>query len=170
MWKVGRHTRCKTEREVVWDPNPLGSPRDKMRSGGKHLSSYGLNASKLRMWTRVSSLMLTFALASSVALGMPLHSSERGCNVPMEMPACEHMNPAAPGVVAVQLCCLLDCQEPGSTGSPQVQIPSLNLAAVPQVAPRSAFAIAKMLPQPGWKQGSFFRPPDTYLKNLALLI
>lgn len=122
------------------------------------------------MWIRVSSLILTFALASSVALGVPLHSSERGCNVPMEVPACEHMIPTAPGVQTVQLCCLLDCQEPGSTGSPQVQIPSWNLAAVHQVVPRPRFVIAKSLPQPGWMQSSAFKPPDTYLKNLALLI
>ncbi len=122
------------------------------------------------MWIRVSSLILTFALASSVAVGLPLHSSERGCALPMERSGCEHMSPSAPGVETIQLCCLLNCQEPGSTGSPQVQIPSSNLAAVHQVAPRPTFVIAKSLPQPGWMQGSAFKPPETYLKNLALLI
>lgn len=170
--KLVRHIRCKTGREVVRDTwlNRLGSPRDKMKSGAKQLSSSGPNARQLARWIRVSSLILTFALASSVAVGVPLHSSERGCNVPTEIPPCEHMTHTAPGVDTVQLCCLLDCPEPGSTGSAQVQIPSLNLAAVHQVAPRPALVIPKPLPRPDWTQGSSFKPPDTYLKNLALLI
>jgi len=141
-----------------------------MKSGAKHLSSPGHNAWQLAMWIRISSLILIFALASSVAVGVPLHSSERGCNVSSEIPACEHMNPSAPGVQMVQLCCLLDCQEPGSTGSPQIQIPSWNSAAVHQLAAQPTFRVTKSLPQTGSMHGSAFKPPDTYLQNLALLI
>ncbi len=159
--------------KVKWsrtsDLEQLGSARA-MKSSAKHLSSSGPNAWQLAMWIRVSSLILIFALSSSIVLGVPLHSSERGCNASMEMPACEHMSPSAPGVQSVQLCCLLDCQEPGPTGSPQVQIPSWNLVALHQVLPRPTFVVAKSLPHPGWMQGSTFKPPDTYLKNLALLI
>jgi hypothetical protein len=141
-----------------------------MKGVANHPGSSDRNAWPGAMWIRVSSLILTFALASSVALGMPLHSSERGCNVPTEIPPCEHMTHTAPGVQTLQLCCLLDCQEQGSTGSPQIQIPSWNLAAVHGVAPRPAFVIPKPLPQSTWTQSSSFKPPETYLKNLALLI
>lgn len=125
---------------------------------------------RLSTWLRITSLMLVLALAGSVALGAPLHSSERGCNMPVETPACEQMIPSAPGVADIQLCCLLDCQEPGSTGSVSVQSPSFNAAPVHQIAPRPAFPLAKPLSQPDWRQSSSFTPPDTYLKNLALLI
>lgn len=125
---------------------------------------------RLPIWVRVSSLTLTLALGATVALGVPLHSSERGCNLPMDMAGCEHMVPSAPGVAEIQLCCLLDCQEPGSTGSVSIQIQWLNLAPVHQVAPGPAFVLAKRTTQQGWRESSSFKPPDTYLKNLALLI
>ena len=131
----------------------------------------GQAAGKVRLpiWVRVTSLTLTLALSATVALGVPLQTSERGCNLPMEMAGCEHMVPSAPGVSEMQLCCLLDCQEPGSTGSVSIQIPSLNLAPVHQVVPRPAFVLATPARQ-NWRQSSSFKPPDTYLKNLALLI
>jgi hypothetical protein len=131
----------------------------------------GAAAGKLRLliWVRVTSLTLTLALSATVALGAPLHSSERGCNLPVQMPGCEQMVPSAPGVSEIQLCCLLDCQESGSTGSVSIQIPSLNLAPVHQVAPGPAFVLAKPAQQ-SWRQSFSFKPPDTYLKNLALLI
>ena len=132
----------------------------------------GQAAGKLRLpiWFRVTSFTLTLALGATVALGVPLHSSERGCNLPVEMPGCEHMVPSAPGVAEIQLCCLLDCQEPGSTGSVRAQIPSLNSVPVHQVALRPAVVLAKPVAQQSWRQSSSFKPPDTYLKNLALLI
>src|SRR5262245_3168505 len=125
---------------------------------------------RLRSWLRITSFTLTLALASSVALGQPLHSSDRGCNVPMDPTSCEHMPPSAPGVLNIQLCCLLDCQDAGSAGSLQTQLPSLKLVAVHQIEPKPTFSLAKLLPQSSWLQGSSFKPPDTYLKNLALLI
>ena len=132
----------------------------------------GQAAGKLRLpiWVRVTSLTLTLALGATVALGVPLHSSERSCNLPMEMAGCEHMVPSASGVAEIQLCCLLDCQEPGSTGSVRAQIPSLNLVPIHQVAARPAVVLAKPAAQQSWRQSSSFKPPDTYLKNLALLI
>ena len=124
---------------------------------------------RLPIWVRVTSLTLTLALSATVALGVPLHTSERGCNSPMEMAGCEHMVPSGPSMAGIQLCCLLDCQEPGSTASVSIQLPSLNLAPVHQVAPRPAFVLATP-PHQSWRQSSSFKPPDTYLKNLALLI
>jgi hypothetical protein len=125
---------------------------------------------RLPIWVRLTSLTLTLALSATVALGLPLHTSERGCNMPMEMAGCEHMVPSAPGVAGIQLCCLLDCHGPGSTGSVKAQIPSLNLVPVHRVAPRTAFVLAKPAAQQSWRQSSSFKPPDTYLKNVVLLI
>ena len=80
------------------------------------------------------------------------------------------MPPSAPGVTGIQLCCMLDCQEPGSTGSVTIQIPSSSLAPVHQVAPGPVFVMVKPVVQRSWQQSSSFKPPETYLKNLALLI
>ena len=122
----------------------------------------------LCMWVRITSLTVALVLAGSVALGVPLHSSDHGCNMPTEMSECEHMLPSAPGVAGVQLCCLLDCKEPGSTGSVTIQVRSSSLA--PQAPPRPAFVTAKPIVQRSWQQNSSFKPPETYLKNRALLI
>ena len=124
----------------------------------------------LSMWVRITSLTLALALAGSVALGVPLHSSDHGCNMPAEMSGCEHMLPTAPGVAGVELCCLLDCKEPGSTGSVTIQVRSSSLAPVHQVAPRPVFVMVKPVVQRSWQHNSSFKPPETYLKNLALLI
>jgi len=138
----------------------MGTSKDASQAAGKV---------RLPIWVRVTSLTLALALSATVALGVPLHTSERGCNLPMEMAGCEHMVPSAPGVAGIQLCCLLDCQEPGSTGSVSIQMPSLNLTPVHQAAPRPAFVLATPAHQ-NWRQSSSFKPPDTYLKNLTLLI
>lgn len=92
----------------------------------------------------------------------------------MDMESCEHMgmDPSAPAVTsALPLCCLLDCQEPGPTGSGfTVQIPTFNGAFLDQVALVPPSTLPKLLPQTNWVQTSSFTPPETYLKNLALLI
>ena len=149
--------------------------------GNSHRSPYrlkntanrgGTSVAKLTeaMWVRITSLTLVFALAGSVALGAPLHSSNHGCNTPMEMSDCGHMPPSAPGVTGVQLCCLLDCTEPGSTGSVAIQIPSSRLAPVHHPARRLVFVMTKPVVQRSWQQKSSFKPPASYLKTLALLI
>jgi hypothetical protein len=126
--------------------------------------------SSLSMPSRISSLILILFFLSTVAIGMPLHPSDRGCNMAMnEMPGCEHMTPSEPSVQNVQLCCLLDCQGPGSTGAPQVQLSSLNATAVSPLAHRPTYVVKSLL-RPSWMKGSSFKPPETYLKNLALLI
>jgi hypothetical protein len=121
-------------------------------------------------WMRLTSVALILALTTGVAVGASLHPSENNCNMPMDMPGCEHTLPTPPDVASMRLCCLLDCQQPGSTGSVSAQVPSLNLVPVLKISPRPTFILAKPLPQPKWQQGSSFKPPDTYLKNLALLI
>lgn len=140
---------------------------NKIRKAAKVLSPV-CRGKHLPVWVRLTSLISTLALAGSIALGMPLHSSDRGCNVPMEMENCDMGMPPAPGMTATALCCLLNCQEQGPTGTVfSVQSPSAS--ATPHVALSQPFA-PKPLPQTAWLQSSSFTPPETYLKNLALLI
>jgi hypothetical protein len=126
----------------------------------------------LPKWVRVTSLLLSALLACSVVVGTPLHPSDRGCNMPAKTSDCGHqgMTPSAPGLASVPLCCALDCQEPAPTGSGFI---------VQRPAPSSAFLQQIVLPLPSQFDGSPHRPilqtlshkpPDTYLRNLALLI
>lgn len=123
-------------------------------------------------WVRITSLTLTLMLAASVSLGLPLHLSDDGCN-PAEMHAngCEQMGvePSAPGVAGAAICCLLDCREAGPTGSAfNLRIPTFNRSVYRTVlAPP---VIVRQLPQEQWLQSSCFTPPNSYLKNLSLLI
>ncbi len=125
------------------------------------------------MRVRITSLTLALALAGSVALGTPLHSSERGCNMPMEMEGCHHMGmePSSPSVTSVALCCLIDCQEPGPTGTAfTLKIPAFNGAFLQQIVLVPPLTLPKPLQQSKSLLTSSFTPPETYLKNLALLI
>jgi hypothetical protein len=125
------------------------------------------------MWLQMTSLVLGLALAGSVALGAPLHSSERGCNMPMEMNGADHMGfePSAPGVTPTLLCCVLDCQEPAPTGTSfDARVPSFNPAFLYQVTPPARFPLPGSLAQLMWLQSPPFTPPETYIKNLTLLI
>jgi hypothetical protein len=146
---------------------------DKKRGAAKEVSSSCPNKRRLPMWIRFTSLTLALALAGSVALGMPLHSSDRGCNMPMEMTGCEHMGmePSAPGVSPTALCCLLDCQQPGPTGTAfNLRIPSFSVAFLHQAVPAPTVTLPRPLPQAKWLESTSFKPPEPYLKNLALLI
>ena len=146
---------------------------DYIKGAAKYLNATRRDARRLPVWVRFTSLVLAATLTGSVALGIPLHPSERGCNMPMQMPDCGHMGmePSAPSVTATSLCCLLSCQEPGPTGSAfTVQRPSCNGAFLSQVALVPPVTLHKPLPQSLWLQSASFSTPDTYLKNLALLI
>lgn len=146
---------------------------DYIRGAAKHLNATRRHARRLTVWVRFTSLLLAVSMTGSVALGIPLHSSERGCNTPTQIADCGHMGmePSAPSVTSTALCCLISCQEPGPTGSGfTVQRPSLNGAFLDQVVLASPLTLRKPLPQSLWLQSVSFTPPDTYLKNLALLI
>ena len=124
-------------------------------------------------WVRITSLTLTVMLAASVSLGLPFHLGDNGCN-PAEMEAngCERMGiePSAPSVAGTALCCLLDCREAGPTGTAfNLRISTFNVASVyPTVLPPPV--TLPQLPQEQWLQSSSFTPPNSYLKNLSLLI
>ena len=147
---------------------------DKISAAAKRRTPSCRDKWRLPIRVRITSLALALALGASVALGTPLHSSERGCTMDMDMEGCEHMgmDPSASAVTsAMPLCCLLNCQEPGPTGSGfTVQIPTFNGAFLDQVALVPPLTLPKPFPQSNWVQASSFTPPETYLKNLALLI
>ena len=134
--------------------------------------SSGSEKYRLPLCSRMTSALLCLFLAASVVVGTPLHPSDRGCNIPTEMSGCGHegTKPTAPGMTSVPLCCVLDCQEPAPTGTVFTpRTPSLNIAFLQNTAsvqPRQP----TILPAPKWLQSSFFKPPETYLRNLALLI
>jgi hypothetical protein len=124
-------------------------------------------------WVRITSLTLTLMLAASVSMGLPLHLSDNDCN-PAEMQGngCERMGiePGAPGVADTAICCLLDCREAGPTGSAfNLRTPTFNVAPVYRTVLPPPVTL-RQLPQEHWLQSSCFSPPNSYLKNLSLLI
>lgn len=128
---------------------------------------------RIAAWVRITSLILTLMLAATVSLGLPLHVSDNACN-PAEMQAdgCERMGiePSAPGVAGTALCCLLDCREPASTGSAlNLRNPTLNVAWIYRTVVPPPVTL-RQLPQEQWLLSSSFIPPNSYLKNLSLLI
>lgn len=123
------------------------------------------------MLSRITSLALALAIGASVVVGSPLHSSEHNCTTPPNLEDCSgmEMEPSA-AVLTTALCCFFECQEPGPTES------AFNLRA-PTFSTKSFYNAALMasttmrpFPKEKWLQSSSFNPPDTYLKNLALLI
>lgn len=80
-------------------------------------------------------------------------------------------SPAAPGVIAIDLCCVLDCEEVAPTGSVfTLRIPAMTIGTVHSAALTPPVTLPRLLLQQRWLQSPSFIPPDTYLKNLALLI
>ncbi len=145
---------------------------DKISGAAARRSSTCRDKWPLPMKVRITSLALALALGATVALGTPLHSSAR-CNMTMEMTGCEHMgmDPSAPAVTSIALCCLLNCQEPGPLGSAfTVQSPTFNGAFLSQVALAPTLTLPKPFRHSNWLHSSSFTSPETYLKNLALLI
>lgn len=147
-----------------------------MNLGSRTMNPCGTTTKRnvdIAQWVRITSLTLTLMLGASVSLGLPLHLSDDGCK-PAEMHAngCEHMGigPSAPGVADTAICCLLDCRGAGLTGTGFNQpLPGFNVVSVdrPVLPPP---VILRQLPQEQRLQSSCFTPPNSYLKNLSLLI
>src|SRR5574341_334910 len=117
------------------------------------------------MWIRITTLSLVLTLVGSVAVGMPLHSSDLGCNMRMEMSGCEHMGmePSAPGVTPMALCCLLNCQEPGATGTEDnLRLQVFGVAFLHRAALTSPTTLPGRLVQDRWLQRFSYNPPKPY--------
>jgi hypothetical protein len=115
-------------------------------------------------------LALILAVAGSVAAGMPMHS--RGAESGM-MDCCkkalEHND--SPHVAAAQLCCAMNCNEPGSTsGNASLSFSqtgseptSLVVVALPPAGIQRQLRVHYPLANPTHSQ-------PAYILNLALLI
>ena len=136
-------------------------------------SSESSDARRLPVWSRVAALVVALAFGGNVAVGTPLHPSEQSCNRSvMDTNGCEQMemNPSPLQVTSSALCCFLDCQEPGPTGTFSRRIPAFNVATSHPAELFSGMTLPKQLPTTTWFNSSSFTPQKTYLKNLALLI
>lgn len=120
---------------------------------------------------RITSFVLTVMLAAAVSFGFPLYPRDSDCNpAELQTAGCEHMGivPNA-GVSGAVVCCLLDCQDPGPTAvAYKMPLPVFKVVALN--VPVTSYESTKRSPQERWLQRSPFAPPDTYLRNLALLI
>ena len=126
------------------------------------------------MSVRIPALFMTLALTASVVVGVPLHPSDRGCTMPsVAMVDCGQMaeGHSSLAITSFGLCCLMDCQEPGPTSTEvTVRIPSSNGTFLDRILLHLPLPLPRTAPPPKWVQTSSFTPPETYLKNLALLI
>jgi len=144
--------------------------------GGKTMKIIGTTTKRRMskaMWVRITSFALTLALGGSLALGIPLHFGDSDCSsAEMRLSGCERMGmqPTGPGVTATALCCLLDCQQPGPTGNAfNLRLPKLSVISVHHCAMTMPATLVRRFSQEKRLQSSSFAP-NTYLKNLALLI
>jgi hypothetical protein len=90
----------------------------------------------------------------------------------MNTSGCEHaeMKPSPLQVTSTGLCCFLDCQEPGPTGTFSLRIPAFSIASSHPAELISAMTLPKQVSTATWFNSPSFTPPNTYLKNLVLLI
>ena len=123
------------------------------------------------MLSRITSLALALAIGASVVVGTPLHSSEHNCTTPPNLEGCSEMEmETSAAVLTTALCCFFECQEPGPTGGAfNLRTPTFSTRAFYDAA-LTASTTARLFAKEKWLQSFSFSPPDTYLKNLALLI
>lgn len=123
------------------------------------------------MLSTITSLALALAIGASVVVGSPLHSSEHKCTTPPNLESCNEMEmePSA-AVLTAALCCFFECQEPGPTGGAfNLRTPTFSATSFHNAA-LMASPTMRPFPKQRWLQSSSYTPPETYLKNLALLI
>jgi hypothetical protein len=124
------------------------------------------------MVKRVAIFILIAAFSNSVLVGRSLHTGDEGCGM-REMPDCckvAMMQGSAPSIAAAQLCCALNCPQPGTT------TPATNLKASPlaviihPVIIQNAIAAQRTSPSFYTPHGRLRGSAPVYLRNLALLI
>ena len=133
---------------------------------------YSFNSAMVKHF---SSLILILVLGGTVLAGLPLHHAEDSCSMSgMAMQDCCKMaegQTTSPEVVAARLFCVINCEQPGTTGAqftwraPIFKINSLPIALIcssihfvhPLLRPTST-AVPRLNQQP------------SYIRNLALLI
>jgi len=124
-------------------------------------------------WT--TSLLLILTLGAGVMSGMAMHSEQEKCAHGMSgMDCCKKAQGQGSGleVATARICCAVNCLQPGTTGSPRVQVPKTSLVLPIALHPAQQSALPQMIPVSPWNR-SHGPPPDshpTYIRNLSLLI
>jgi hypothetical protein len=119
-------------------------------------------------------LILVIVLVSGALAGVPLHSGEKHCPMMGTDDCCEkaQSQSTTPQVYAARLCCSLNCNVPGSTGTTSTlpKAPSSTLA-LPSALLTPAVYAAPTLRLPGnlTPECNQHSPP-IYIQHLALLI
>lgn len=123
----------------------------------------------------LTSVVLLVVMAASVLAGtpLPMHVEEQECAMTGMMDCCAkaQMQRDAPEVRTAQLCCALNCSEPG----PTTPTGTFNLSPQLVVALHSALVPHSPLPaQPRLVRSNLLgrKPPShpAYIRHLALLI
>lgn len=121
----------------------------------------------------LTSLVLIAALGGSALSGMPLHASERACNMAGMMDCCAvaRAQDDVPEVSAARLCCTINCPQPGTTptNSFQRSAPLLVIALHPAtIQPPLAVPGSRLYSNSS--QNYLHNSQPTYIRHLALLI
>jgi hypothetical protein len=126
------------------------------------------------MQKRLTAFFLLLVMTGGALAGVPMHSGEKECPMGGMMDCCAkaQMNSAQPEVRAAQLCCSLNCNEPGTTTptdsfkiSPQLAV-VLDSVLVPRVSSLQNPGLIRTFSPPGYQQNS----NPAYILHLALLI
>ena len=120
----------------------------------------------------LTSLVLIMALGSSVLAGRPAHMDEHGTMSGMRCCRLAEMQRDAPEVRSAKLCCLVNCPQPGQTGttttaqnvSPQVIIKLHPAHLQSAVSPQDARLYGTS------NCAAFSESQPTYIRHSALLI
>lgn len=128
------------------------------------------------MRKRVTTFILTAAVAVGALTGVHAHAGEHDCpmaGMGADCCATAREDGGKPQVSAARLCCALNCTEPGTTGPTgafelsATAVLALYTGAVPPAAASSSWQ-----PRPRSRRASE-SPPDShpaYIRHLALLI
>lgn len=120
--------------------------------------------------------VLLMIVTGNVLAGIPMpsHSDEQECPITGMMDCCKkaQMNAETPEVRSAQLCCVLNCNEPGPTAptgtynaSPLPAV-ALSGALIPRYSTFSNPGLVRSNSPPGLQRGTH----PAYIRHLALLI
>lgn len=127
------------------------------------------------MLKKLTNLLLILTVASSVAAGMPLHSSEQECSIGGEMDCCKKALLAAqtPEVTAARLCCAVNCSTEGTTNPTSSSNLSPQSPAAVSAHPAATLAVLNSHSSLRFVAASHGPPAysePAYIRHLALLI
>jgi hypothetical protein len=122
------------------------------------------------VFKKLTTLILVFAVGSSVAAGMPMHS---GSGEPAMMECCKKAQEenSTPQVAAARLCCAMNCEQPGSTNGQTNQSRRQTGAEPATSAVLTLPSTANYKPhRPGYLNTTASISKPAYIRHLALLI